>query len=151
MDDAPVLSIEGLWLGFGGLEVLRDVELTAVRDGITAVIGPNGAGKTALLNCINGIYRPDRGRIAFEGRELTDLSPRRIAHLGIARFFLRLRHDWGVSILWIEHDLQMVMELADRVHVLQLGRCIASGPPAEVRDDPEVLKAYIGDTVTGSA
>ncbi len=62
----------------------------------------------------------------------------------LARFILRLRNDWGVSILWVEHDLQMVMDMADRVHVLHGGECIASGKPEEVRNDPLVVAAYIG-------
>jgi branched-chain amino acid transport system ATP-binding protein len=62
----------------------------------------------------------------------------------LARFILRLRDDWGVSILWIEHDLQMVMDLADRVHVLNLGLSIASGRPDEVRKVPAVIEAYVG-------
>jgi branched-chain amino acid transport system ATP-binding protein len=62
----------------------------------------------------------------------------------LARFILRLRHDWKVSILWIEHDLQMVMDLADRVHVLESGRHIAAGSPEEVRCVPSVIAAYFG-------
>ena len=63
----------------------------------------------------------------------------------LARFILRLHFDWKVSILWIEHDLQMVSDLADRVHVLNLGECIASGTPAEVKRVPAVISAYVGD------
>jgi branched-chain amino acid transport system ATP-binding protein len=63
----------------------------------------------------------------------------------LARFILRLRFDWKVSILWIEHDLQMVSDLADRVHVLNLGECIASGTPEEVKRLPAVISAYVGE------
>jgi branched-chain amino acid transport system ATP-binding protein len=63
----------------------------------------------------------------------------------LARFLLRLRYGWKVSILWIEHDLQMVSDLADRVHVLHLGECIASGAPEEVKRVPAVINAYVGD------
>jgi branched-chain amino acid transport system ATP-binding protein len=62
----------------------------------------------------------------------------------LARFLLRLRYDWGVCILWVEHDLQMVLDLASRMHVLHLGECIASGSPDEIRNQPEVVKAYVG-------
>ena len=62
----------------------------------------------------------------------------------LARFLLRLRYDWKVSILWIEHDLRLVMDLADRLHVLNLGQCIASGLPDEVRRIPAVVEAYVG-------
>ncbi len=64
----------------------------------------------------------------------------------LARFILRLRFSWKVSILWIEHDLQMVSDLADRVHVLNLGQLIASGTPDEIKRVPAVIGAYVGDT-----
>ena len=67
----------------------------------------------------------------------------------LARFILRLRFDWKVSMLWIEHDLQMVSDLADRVHVLNLGECIASGTPEEVKRVPAVIDAYVGDEQAG--
>ena len=69
----------------------------------------------------------------------------------LARFILRLRFDWNVSVLWIEHDLQMVSDLADRVHVLNLGECIASGTPEEVKRMPAVINAYVGDEPVASA
>jgi branched-chain amino acid transport system ATP-binding protein len=62
----------------------------------------------------------------------------------LARFILRLRSDWKVPILWIEHDMDLVMDLADTVNVLQLGRCIATGSPAEIRANSEVRKSYLG-------
>jgi branched-chain amino acid transport system ATP-binding protein len=255
------LNIEDVSLRFGGLKILREVRFEALRGEVTALIGPNGAGKTALLNCIGGIYRPNAGRIVFNGTDLIGLTPERIARLGIARsfqnlelfpsltvmenllvardhrfrgsvlgaavffgtvqrqevaqreaaervidffelwhvrhvrahdlpygqqkivgfaramaaepelllldepgsgltrdekedlarFILRLRFDWKVSILWIEHDLQMVMDLADRVHVLDVGRCIASGLPDEVRRIPAVIEAYVGSELPASA
>jgi len=61
----------------------------------------------------------------------------------LARFILRLRSSDSVSILWIEHDLQMVLELADMIHVLQAGVCIASGTPDAVRNHPQVIQAYV--------
>jgi branched-chain amino acid transport system ATP-binding protein len=250
-----ILRIENLSLRFGGLEVLRQVQLDALAGKVTALIGPNGAGKTALLNCVSGIYRPQTGRILFNGEDLIGRSPEQIARLGIARsfqnlelfpsltvienllvarddrfrgsvlgaaiffgptrrreiaereavervidffelwplrhvrahdlpygqqkivgfaramaadpklllldepgsgltrdekedlarFILRLRFDWKVSMLWIEHDLQLVSDLADRVHVLNAGECIASGSPEEVKRLPAVISAYVGD------
>jgi branched-chain amino acid transport system ATP-binding protein len=250
-----LLHIENLSLTFGGLDVLRGVTLEALAGKITALIGPNGAGKTAILNCISGIYRPQAGRILFDGQELIGRSPEATARLGIARsfqnlelfpsltviqnllvardsqfhgnpltaavffgpartqeiaqreavervidffelwplrhvrahdlpygqqkivgfaramaadprlllldepgsgltrdekedlarFILRLRFDWQVSILWIEHDLQMVSDLADRVHVINVGECIASGAPDEVKRMPAVINAYVGE------
>ena len=62
----------------------------------------------------------------------------------LARFILRIKHQLGITMIWIEHDLQMVADLADRIHVLDYGRTLAEGPPAEVLKDPHVIAAYIG-------
>jgi branched-chain amino acid transport system ATP-binding protein len=64
----------------------------------------------------------------------------------MARLIGRLR-DAGISILLIEHDMRLVMEVSDRVVVLNYGRRIAEGTPGQVRDDPEVVRVYLGDEV----
>ena len=62
----------------------------------------------------------------------------------LARFILRIKHELGITMIWIEHDLQMVADLADRIHVLDYGKTLAEGPPAEVLRDPRVIAAYVG-------
>jgi branched-chain amino acid transport system ATP-binding protein len=62
----------------------------------------------------------------------------------LARFILRIKHDLGLAIVWIEHDMQMVADLADRIHVLDYGRTLASGTPGSVLNDPRVAVAYLG-------
>ena len=62
----------------------------------------------------------------------------------LARFLLRLRDDRKIPILWIEHDLDMVLDLADRIYALDLGRVIASGDPGEIRDNAVVAASYVG-------
>jgi branched-chain amino acid transport system ATP-binding protein len=248
------LRLEGVSLAFGGLNVLREVSIATRPGELLALIGPNGAGKTSVLNCICGLYRPNTGRIEFDGRALTREKPHRIAQLGIARTFqhgelfphmtvvenllvarharfrtnflteglflpavrlaevehrraveevlefveleryrhsavdalpfgiqkivgfaralamepkallldepsaglnreeredlarhiLRIKHELQLVMIWVEHDMQMVADLADRIVVLESGIPIADGPPGEVLGNPRVVTAYLG-------
>jgi branched-chain amino acid transport system ATP-binding protein len=248
------LAVEALQLRFGGLVVLDDVSLYVERGELFALIGPNGAGKTSVFNCISGLYRPQGGRIRFQGRDLLGLKPHEVARLGVARtfqhgelfphltvvenllvgrharfrtgifgealftrrvrdqevehrrvaeemldfvelgryrhtpvdslpfgrqklvgfaralalepklllldepsaglnrderedlarFILRIKHELGIPMVWIEHDMQMVADLADRLFVLDYGRPLAQGTPGEVLNDPRVIAAYLG-------
>jgi branched-chain amino acid transport system ATP-binding protein len=251
---APLLEIDRVSVSFGALLALNQVSV-AIRPGeILAIIGPNGAGKTTLLNVISGFYHPYEGRILFEGRDRTRLSPPDVAELGIARtfqnvalfrgmsvldnimtgrllkmkgsflfdavwwgrakrqelanrafveriidfleiqairrtpaarlpyglqkrvelgralaaeptlllldepmagmnveekedmsrFILDVNGEFGTTIALIEHDMGVVMDISDRVVVLDYGRKIADGPPDQVRKDQAVLDAYLG-------
>ena len=62
----------------------------------------------------------------------------------LARFILRIKHQLGIAMIWIEHDMQMVADLADRIHVLDYGRTLASGPADVVLKDERVIAAYLG-------
>ena len=251
---APLLEIDRVSVSFGALLALNQVSV-AIRPGeILAIIGPNGAGKTTLLNVISGFYHPYEGRIVFQGRDRTRLSPPDVAELGIARtfqnvalfrgmsvldnimtgrllkmkgsflfdavwwgrakrqelanrafveriidfleiqairktpaarlpyglqkrvelgralaaeptlllldepmagmnveekedmsrFILDVNGEFGTTIALIEHDMGVVMDISDRVVVLDYGRKIADGPPDQVRKDQAVLDAYLG-------
>jgi branched-chain amino acid transport system ATP-binding protein len=94
-----VLQAEGLGRSFRGLQALADYDLT-LRDGeILGVIGPNGAGKTTLFNVLTGFVRPTTGRITFLDRDITGLSPDKIAKRGMARTFQNIRLFNRMSVL----------------------------------------------------
>jgi len=250
-----LLEIGHLTHRFGGLLALSDFNLSLDGNELVGIIGPNGAGKTTLFNLISGVYRPTKGSISVEGRELVGLAPNRIAALGIARTFQNIRlfkdlsvldnvrcanygqagygallalfrlgrcrreeaviidrsmellalfqldgHaeepsrnlpyglqrrleiaralatrpklllldepaagmnpaeitrlmeliEWvrkafNVTILLIEHQMQLVMNLCERLVVLDFGVTIAEGKPHEIRNDARVLAAYLGE------
>ena len=85
-----LLEVKSLSINFGGVRALQNVSLTLGSGEILAVIGPNGAGKTTLFNLISGIYRPNTGRIYFEGSDVTNLPAHSRAKLGISRTFQNL-------------------------------------------------------------
>ncbi len=249
-----MLTAESIDLSFGGIQALVDIDIDVRQGEIFAIIGPNGAGKTSFFNCVNGFYRPQRGSIHFEGKEITRLSSHKIAELGIgrsfqglqlfdglsvldnimagrhfhfktgilsdaiyfgrtrreeikhrkfveniidfleietvrkalvgalpygmrkrvdlgralvaepklllldeplagmnrdekediARFILDISEEMGITIAVVEHDMGLVMDICDRVTVLDFGRKIAEGTPEEIRTNEPVIKAYLG-------
>lgn len=84
---AALFQAEGLAKRFGAQIVLQDIHLSFEEGRLSGIMGPNGAGKTTCFNVLTGRFRPDRGRVRFDGQDITGLPPRRIAQLGISRSF----------------------------------------------------------------
>ena len=233
-----MLEVRELSKSFGGLKAVDSASLDVRQGEIVALIGPNGAGKTTLFAAIAGFHRPDTGRVALEGRDITGLPPHKICAAGMVRTFqitqpfarISVRDNImvgaylaspdralaqkkaeavaaqvgmedqldqmgadltvagrkrlelaralatgprlllldevmaglnpseivdivgvikgiaksGVTVLLIEHVMQAVTSLAERVYVLNQGRMIAEGTPAGIADNPEVVEAYLG-------
>ncbi len=83
----PILETEDLTKEFAGFIAVRSVNLRVARGSIHALIGPNGAGKTTCFNLLTKFVAPTRGRIVFDGRDITALKPADVAHLGLGRSF----------------------------------------------------------------
>jgi len=86
-----VLEAKSVSVAFGGLLAVNSVDFTIPRRSVVSLIGPNGAGKTTFFNVLTGLYKPSAGTIDYEGRDITDLPPHKIASIGIARTFQDIR------------------------------------------------------------
>jgi branched-chain amino acid transport system ATP-binding protein len=253
-----LLELKDVAMYFGKVAALAGVSLKVRRGEIHSVIGPNGAGKTVMMNCISGLYRPQKGDVVYKGRRINDVRPYQRAALGMsrtfqkvevfggmtvldnirlgrhihlksgilsgsvyagrtaaeeiehrrfieeqiidllevehirhkpvgmlpyglqkrvelgralalepellildeplaglnleetedmARFILDVNEDkrWNVTCLLVEHDMGVVMDLSHRVFVLNFGNMIMDGTPQEVQNNPDVIKAYLGE------
>jgi branched-chain amino acid transport system ATP-binding protein len=84
---SEILRLENVTKRFGGLIAVNDISFAIESGEIVGFIGPNGAGKTTIFNLIVGIYKPDRGKIIFSGREIQGFPSHEIAKLGITKTF----------------------------------------------------------------
>ena len=94
-----LLTLERLTKRFGGLTAVRDVSLEVRTGDLLGIIGPNGAGKTTLFNVISGYYRPEEGRVVFDGHDVTGQPAHAISRLGLTRTFQIVKPFGNLSVL----------------------------------------------------
>jgi branched-chain amino acid transport system ATP-binding protein len=95
----PILTVDSVSKAFGGLLAVCDVSFQVKRGEIVGLIGPNGAGKTTLFNVVSGYYAPTRGRVLFEGKDVSGKPPYALAARGIGRTFQVVKPFPGLSVL----------------------------------------------------
>jgi branched-chain amino acid transport system ATP-binding protein len=93
------LEVKKVFLNFGGVMALHDVDLTVHTGELVSVIGPNGAGKTSLMNCITGYYHPQKGKILFNGEEIAGHHPHEVTKRGIGRTYQNVELFPGITVL----------------------------------------------------
>ena len=98
MPDA-LLTLDRITKRFGGLTAVRDVSVQVRAGDLLGIIGPNGAGKTTLFNVIAGYYRPDEGRVTFDGADITGHAAHDVCRLGLTRTFQIMKPFGNLSVL----------------------------------------------------
>jgi branched-chain amino acid transport system ATP-binding protein len=98
-DRQAELEVKKIFLNFGGVMALHDVDLTVHTGELVSVIGPNGAGKTSLMNCITGYYHPQKGEILFNGEDVKGHHPHEITKRGIGRTYQNIELFPGMTVL----------------------------------------------------
>ena len=132
---SAMLEVGDLHVSYGRVEAVRGVSLALAPGQIVSVIGPNGAGKTTLLAADPVLLVLDEPAAGLRRQEKLALGE-----------LLRTLRGEGVTILVVEHDMDFVMKLVDRLVVMNFGAKLVEGAPAAVRADVRVQSAYLGGT-----
>jgi len=97
MEKVPLLQVENISKAFGGVQAVLNVSFTLNKGDILGIIGPNGSGKTTLANLVTGFIRPNRGKVLFNGCDISKSPPHKVANLGLTRTFQVMRPYHSLS------------------------------------------------------
>ena len=138
-----LLRVEGLEVRYGAATAVRGIGLTVPQRGTVGLLGANGAGKSTVLKAIAGLIPKAAGRVLLLDEPAAGLNPAETRQLMAV---LRGLVSPELIIVVVEHDMDLIMQLCHRIHVLNFGQRIATGTPEEIRADPEVIRVYLGDS-----
>jgi branched-chain amino acid transport system ATP-binding protein len=132
-----MIHIAGLWAGYGGLDILRGVDLRVEQGSINCIVGPNGAGKSTVLKTVSGLLRPRRGSIVIDGADLGGKPPAAILHAGVVQ--VPQRHGLFAK-LTVRHNVLMgaYIHRRRRKHLEQRYDQLAERFPL-LKDRPDAL------------
>ena len=151
VEPEPILRVEDLHVRYGGSHILQGVSFDVPAKGVTALLGRNGVGKTTTLKAILGLA-PRTGRVSLGGEDVTRWSVTRTVREGVGyvpedrEVFGGLTGD-GRGVLMVEHHMDVVLDLADRVAVMHHGTLLACDSPDAVMADATVQEAYVGEAL----
>lgn len=141
------LSMRKLRLAFGGVVALDGVDLDLARGGVLGLVGPNGSGKTSVVNVVSGLYRPDEGRVAVGGFDITGAGARAAVRAGVARTFQNLRFYGRMTL---RENLQAACDAtAPWHHAFWIAPAVRRAQEARLREQLAVfgLAGRVDDTL----
>ncbi len=128
-----LVRTKGLYLAFGGVIAADGIDFELQEGERLAVIGQNGSGKTTFINICTGFLKPTRGKVYFEGRDITRLGPRHIVRLGMARSF-------QLPQLFLEHSVRQCLEISAAARSGRLSFFTALGHSVDGREIEHTLE-----------